>query len=62
MEYLDAIAYINASIGKQINNKLNSVKGKRRNKLSIPSDQLFLDSIPEMIYNAILFYSDYKGL
>lgn len=62
MQYLDAIAYINANVGRQINNKLNIKKGKRKKNLTIPNDQLFLDSIPEMIYNAILFYVDYMEL
>lgn len=43
-------------MGKQINNKIKSKTGKHRknNNFTVPFDQLCLDSIPEMIYNAIL--------
>lgn len=63
MERTDAIAHITSKLGDQINKKLKANMGKKtRNQFNTPFDQLCLDSIPEMIYNAILFYIDYKGL
>lgn len=59
----DAIAQITSKLGRQINNKIKSKAGKyRKSDFRVPFDQLCLDSIPEMIYNAILFYIDYKNL
>lgn len=61
--HTDAIAHITSKLGEQINKRVRERKAKKsRNQFSIPFDQLCLDSIPEMIYNAILFYSDYKKL
>lgn len=60
MEYTDAIAYITSKLGNQINKKIKGNKKNRKNSLNTPFDQLCLDSIPEMIYNAILFYIDYQ--
>lgn len=63
MEYAEAIAHITSKLGKQINKKLKETLGKNNKKqFNKPFDQLCLDSIPEMIYNAILFYIDYKKL
>lgn len=63
MEHTDAIAHITSKLGDQINKKLKARMGKKsKNQFNTPFDQLCLDSIPEMIYNAILFYIDYKGL
>ena len=63
MERTDAIAHITSKLGEQINKKIKSKAGKKfKNQFNTPFDQLCLDSIPEMIYNAILFYIDYKGL
>ena len=63
MEHTDAIAHITSKLGDQINKKLKAKMGKKsKNQFNTPFDQLCLDSIPEMIYNAILFYIDYKGL
>ena len=61
MERSEAIAYINACLGKQINKKLKT-KGKKKQEFTISYDKLCLDSISEMIYNAALFYIDYKDL
>lgn len=62
-EHLDAIAYISSKLGEQINKKIHeNSKKKPKTQFTTPLDQLCLDSIPEMIYNAILFYIDYKGL
>jgi hypothetical protein len=63
MEHTEAIAHITSKLGDQINKKLKAkVSKKSKNHFNTPFDQLCLDSIPEMIYNAILFYIDYKGL
>ena len=62
MEYSDEIAHITSKLGNQINKKIKANKKNHRNTLNTPFDQLCLDSIPEMIYNAILFYIDYKEL
>lgn len=63
MEHSDAIAYISSKLGDQINKKIKAKTGKKsKNQFNTPFDQLCLDSIPEMIYNAILFYIDYKKL
>lgn len=63
----DAIAQINSSLVDQINKKIKASKtkdGKKKNSYyqNISLDKLCLDSIPEMMYNAILFYEDYKKL
>lgn len=63
MEYSEAVAYIKAKMGDNINKRLKAkTKPKARNQQNTPFEHLCLDSIPEMIYNAILFYSDYKKL
>lgn len=64
MERGDAIAHISSKLGEQINKKIKSKdnKNNKKNRFNTPFDQLCLDSIPEMIYNAILFYIDYKKL
>lgn len=63
MERADAIAHIISKLGQQINKKIKEKRGRNKKKnLNIPFDQLCLDSIPEMIYNAILFYIDYKKM
>lgn len=59
MNYSEAISYISAKLADQINRKIKAENGKRV-KTSVPATQLFLDSIPEILYNAILFYIDYK--
>lgn len=58
----EAIAYINSSLVDQINKKIRSSKKRNSYYANIPLDKLCLDSIPEMMYNAILFYTDYKKL
>lgn len=63
MERTEAVAYISNRLREQINKKIRLKTNKKtKNQFYIPFDQLCLDSIPEMIYNAILFYSDYKKL
>lgn len=63
MEHTEAIAHITSKLVDQINKKLKSKSAKKnKNQFNTPFDQLCLDSIPEMIYNAILFYIDYKGM
>lgn len=58
----EAIAQINSSLVDQINKIIKSSKKKNSYYVNIPLDKLCLDSIPEMMYNAILFYTDYKKL
>ena len=63
MERADAVAYITGKLTDQINKKMSTKSNynkKSSMKFTIPFDKLCLDSIPEMIYNAILFYEDYK--
>ena len=63
MEYGEAIERIKAKAFECINAKIRERQNRRqRNQQNIPFNKLCLDSIPEMIYNAILFYSDYKKL
>lgn len=59
-EHSEAVAFISSQLGRGINRKINNIN--RRNNVSIPVNKLFPDSIPEMIYNAILFYADYKKI
>ena len=60
-----AIGIISAGLVEQINRKFPKkaeYKGKKMRPTTIPAEELFLDSIPEMIYNAILFYNDYRRM
>lgn len=58
------IAYIKNKLEDNINKKLRNMQENKRKKgnLNIPLDELCLDSIPQMIYNTILFYKDYKKI
>ena len=53
-----ALEKIKTALKKQINKKINSNPGNRK-KQNIPYENLCFDSIAEMAYNALLFYSDY---
>ena len=61
------IEYIRGKLQDNINKKIGKSNGRKTNKNRngrqiITVDNLCLDSIPQMIYNTILFYKDYKGI
>lgn len=63
----DDIEYIRGRLQDNINKKIAKSNGRKTNKNRngrqiITVDNLCLDSIPQMIYNTILFYKDYKGI
>ena len=53
-----ALERIKTALKKQINRTINSKQRKGNNK-NMPYENLCFDSIAEMAYNALLFYSDY---
>lgn len=60
----EAIGYIMGELSERINKKYPKKirdRGKER-QVMLTFDKLFLDSIPEMIYNAVSFYADYKKI
>lgn len=58
VERAAALEKIKTALKKQINKKINA-NLQNRKKQNIPYEDLCFDSIAEMAYNALLFYSDY---